>query len=126
MLNVYLGLMSKKAALRANSIEFLDNLLESSLKRSLIPIVESSRADALKKRIQLLEFSLSSEEESVELLLFGDDSWLKTCTIYLLTLNGNRRFEAMIRSLADTHDPLVNETATLYVRLMERQSQDLD
>ncbi len=126
MLNAYLGLMSEKAALRANSIEFLDNLLESSLKKSLIPIMESSRPEALKKQSRLLEISLPSEDESVELILSGDDNWLKTCTIYLLTLNGNRRFEAIIRSLKDTHDPLVHETATLYIRRLELRSQDLD
>ncbi len=117
---------SEKAALRANSIEFLDNLLEVSLKRSLIPIVESSRPVALKKRSLLQEISLPDEDESIELILSGDDSWLKTCTIYLLALDGNRRFEKAIRTLETTRDPLVHETATLYIRRLELQSQDLD
>jgi AAA family ATP:ADP antiporter len=123
MLNTYLGLTSDKTTLRANAIEFLDNLLETSLKKTLIPIVESLRPDVLKRTSRLLKTRTPSEEESVELILAGDDHWLKACTIYLLALDHNRHFETTVRSLQETGIPLVRETAILYLKRLEEQDQ---
>lgn len=126
MLNAYLGLTSDKAALRANAIEFLDNLLDTSLKKTLIPIVECLRPDILRKTSRLLEAGIPSEEESVELLLSGDDHWLKACTIYLLALDHNRLFESVILPLRESGVPLVRETAILYAQRLKQQNEPRD
>jgi AAA family ATP:ADP antiporter len=126
MLNAYLGLKSDKPALRANALEFLDNLLEPPLKKTLIPIVESSRPEAYKKSFSSLEIQLPSEDESIELILSGNDDWLKACTIYLLALNQNRNFAPTIRTLQHTETYLVQETATLYIRRLELQTRSDD
>ena len=43
----YNGLVSEKSDLRANAIEFLDNILDARLKRLIIPIVEATSASTL-------------------------------------------------------------------------------
>lgn len=111
MFSAYLGLRSDKSYLRANSIEFLDNVLEPSLKRILIPIVETSRLELLTTKAKPLGLELYTEEEALKLTLRGEDNWLKACTIYLITEQGLVIFEDSIQSLTKDPAPLIRETA---------------
>lgn len=116
MLNAYLGLRSDKSYLRANSIEFLDNVLEANLKRTLIPIVETYWLELQKHKAKKLELDLPSKEKTLKLILQGDDNWLKACTMYLITEEGLVIFKDLIQALANDPAPLVKETADLSLK----------
>ena len=58
-----------KPALRASAIEFLDNLLDASLKQIVIPLLEEGRRGAT---------LLISRKAVFQILLEGSDLWLKT------------------------------------------------
>ncbi len=112
MFNAYLGLKSNKSNLRANSIEFLDNILESKLKRILIPIVETPIADIqLNNARKLFGLDTPTDSECINIILQGDDNWLKACTLYLVAELGYEKSIDTVAKLVDDPDPMVKETA---------------
>ena len=58
-----------RPALRASAIEFLDNLLEKSLKPTVIPLLEEE---------ETLSKAEISGDAVFRMLLGGEDPWLKT------------------------------------------------
>ena len=85
MYDAYLGVKSNRSNLRANSVEFLDNILELNLKKILIPIIESPPEEILlAKTKELFGFDIPTESESIDLILQSDDNWLKTCALHLI------------------------------------------
>ncbi len=116
MVDAYLGLMSQTAKLKAIAIEFLDNILETRLKKILIPIVEEGRPEpvSLSKSWQARGEKFD-ELESLQSLLLSHDNWLKACTIYLNAALNYREFYDSIQELIHSSDPIVRETAQLYL-----------
>lgn len=112
MYDAYLGIKSSNLHIRANSIEFLDNILEPKLKRILIPIVETTRADILiDKPSEISGLEIPSEFECIKSILQSHDNWLKTCTIYLVAKTHDKKTINIIPKLTDDPDPMVRETA---------------
>jgi AAA family ATP:ADP antiporter len=111
--------MSSIPRLRANAIEFLDNVLDSELKKSLIPIVENARPQILKTRKPAPGSRILAEETSIELVLKGDDVWLSACAIYLIAMLNYRQFLESVRPLAESGHPLVKETARLCIQRLD-------
>ncbi len=101
----------RNPALQANAIEFLDNILDSGLKKNLIPIVETARAEALTQKDCVLNLSPISEPDSIRGLLQGQDNWLKACSLFLAAAFRYSESLDLISRLSDTADPLVKETA---------------
>jgi AAA family ATP:ADP antiporter len=110
--NAYEGIKSQKADLRANAVEFLDNILDFNLKRLIIPIVESKSFDSLVyKSHELFGFEVPSETDCLQLLLNGEDNWLKSCALFLLAFLKQRDCIAMVKKLTSDSDFVVRETA---------------
>ncbi|HSP05908.1 MAG TPA: HEAT repeat domain-containing protein, partial [Acidobacteriota bacterium] len=80
--NAYRGIVSRRDDQRANAVEFLDNILDSDLKRYILPIVESRQVEAL-MNTGIVERA-SADLEALTSLLEGDDSWLQVCVMHLL------------------------------------------
>ena len=79
------GIQSKKPDIRLNALEFLDNLLDGPVKRTVIPIVESSFIENLVERtLDQLGLPTPSEFECFSTLLQGDDSQLKIAALSLI------------------------------------------
>jgi AAA family ATP:ADP antiporter len=113
MLNAYLGLVSPSPQLRANAIEFLDNVLNPAQKKSLIELMEKSRPETLKKTGPPLRAPLPSDSEALEKMLEEDDQWLLACTIYLIAVLDLRGLLDRITPMSEAPRPLVRETALL-------------
>jgi len=112
MYDAYLGVRSKRSNLRAAAIEFLDNILETSLKRVLIPIIETPPENiSPRKAPKLLGVPIPTEEECIEFLLQSNDTWLKICTLYLVANINYIKAYPVISKLVDAPDPTVRETA---------------
>lgn len=115
MYNAYLGVVSNKIDLRANAIEFLDNILDSDFKKLIIPIVEENLpVHLIQKSHALFGFAVPSEIECMEFLLDGNDNWLKACTVHLLAEMKSDYCKNYIQRLVNDSDPIVKETAVFY------------
>jgi len=85
MLNAYLGIVSDKQDLRANAVEFLDNILDISLKRFIIPIVENaSLSQLIEVARSQLNITVVDESQCLRELLGQSDAWLQACTVFLI------------------------------------------
>lgn len=119
MYNAYLGVLSRKSDLQANSIEFLDNILEPRLKRLIIPIVEAGSSKRLLSQTQsIINVDLPVKEQCFDFILTGNDNWLKVCTLYFLTEVKSDRCMDIIARLTNDYDPMVKETADRYIKTM--------
>ena len=113
MFNAFEGIRSKKTDLRANAVEFLDNILDFNLKRFIIPIIESDSYDYLVEKSQeFFGFNISSEIDCLTVLLKGDDIWLKSCALYLLAELKNKECISYIETLKESEHKIISETAS--------------
>jgi AAA family ATP:ADP antiporter len=117
MFNAYLAVKSNRSNLIANSVEFLENILDSNLKKIFIPVVESVSIEILlNKTKDLFGFDMPSESESMNLILQSDDNWLKICILHLMAeLNYDKSINFTTR-LLDDPDLMVKEAAKNYFK----------
>jgi AAA family ATP:ADP antiporter len=115
--HAYLGTVSSRRALRANAIEFLDNLLERDQKAYLLPFLDPvSDEVAVEEGRRLFHRYLGSREEALAYLIRGKDAWLRACAINCVNGTGS---EALVNLVVESRvdpDPLVAETAELVIR----------
>ena len=125
MYNAYLGVISKKSDLRANAVEFLENILDSNSKRIIIPIIEGNSPNLLiEKSQQFFGFDLLTEYECLEFLLNGEDNWLKVCTLYFIAELKNAAYHDIVMKLITDSDPIVRETAQYYLNKLIDLTKD--
>jgi AAA family ATP:ADP antiporter len=112
LFNAYLAVKSDRSELIANSVEFLDNILDSNLKKIFIPVVESASVESLlDKTKELFGFDIPTESESMDLILQGDDNWLKICVLHLMTELQDKGSIDRATKLLDDPDHMVKDAA---------------
>jgi AAA family ATP:ADP antiporter len=117
MFNAYRGIVSEKSDVRANAVEFLDNVLDNQLKTYILPILEAHSSDSgYASTTRLMNTETLSESQSLESILMGDDSWLRICALYLVALLKEKEHIPVVRNLTNDSDPLVKETAVFTLR----------
>lgn len=117
MLNAYQGVKSDRSEVRANSIEFLDNILHPNLRKTLLPILdESSSSDLINKTQNLFGYQVPTKKECIDYILNGYDGWLKSCTLYLAAVTGFSECKNQAERLTDDQNPIVIETARYYLK----------
>ncbi len=120
MYNAYLGVTNEKADLRANALEFLDNVLDYRFKRVILPLAERSNPlEELEKAQELYGFMVPNEEECLRELVNGEDSWLRTCALFRLKELGATQLASVAEERFRDHDPMVRETAKLAFRSLK-------
>jgi AAA family ATP:ADP antiporter len=93
-------ILKGKEEQRIHAIEFLDNILNSQLKKELIPVAESVLIDTIsEEKIKKLNLKVLSEEECYRALLDRKDLKLKLAVINLIQKSNNKRFLPLITSL---------------------------
>ncbi len=82
--DAYVGLRSTNSALRANALEFLDNVLQPDLRKVLVPLLDGQVT--VEERIaiadRLVGAPVETAEEAVATLLASGDAWLRSCAVY--------------------------------------------
>jgi AAA family ATP:ADP antiporter len=112
MYNAYLGIISNKPSLRADAVEFIDNTLSFETKRIVIPIVEAVPEESFIARArEFYGFDIPTDEECIEIILEGEDNWLKACALYTIAEMNWREHLASVRAFSDDPDPIVRETS---------------
>lgn len=124
ILFAYLGITSNKKNLRDNAIEFLDNVLGKEQKKYLFPILDRDADEiAIRQGQQLFDISKMSLADSLEYLLSGKNSWLKTCALYYLKdsdLKSQELLRSLIKEAVDDENEFVKETA---VHVLNKQGK---
>lgn len=112
ILTIYQGLKSNKADMRINSVEFLDNILKSNLKRVLVPIVETALLDNISEEtIKNLNLKVPDEGECFSLLLAGKDVKIKLAVLFLIAQKGHQKYIPIIEKYKNDAHPKVKSFA---------------
>ncbi|MFC1558066.1 Npt1/Npt2 family nucleotide transporter [candidate division KSB1 bacterium] len=112
--NSYQGIISNKEVLRANAVEFLDNLLSSEIKKYLLPILDQDSPQAVIQHGQrLFNIRIETYEKALKNLARGSDSWLKACAIYVIFEENNKDLIYIVKDVLHDSDSVVRETAEL-------------
>lgn len=111
--SAHFGLRSSNPSLRADALEFLDNVLAPQLRHLLVPLLDSQVGVAERVRLanRLVGAPVETLDQAVGLLLASEDSWLRACAAFAV---GALRLESLapeLDRLADAADPLLKETA---------------
>ena len=112
VMSVYHGIRSSNEHVRTNSVEFLDNLLEPTLKRTLVPIAESAMfEDITNKTLINLKVKVPDEKKCLSMLLEGRDAKLKIVVFRLILQLQNKDYAMMVLPFTKSPNARVREQA---------------
>ena len=123
--DAYVGVRSTNPAVRANALEFLENVLAPELRNVLLPLLDGQVS--IDERIRLADRFVGAPRESAEpavaTLLASEDPWLRSCAIAAVGTLRLDSLEPELRRLARSGDPFVVEAlAAARARLAEEES----
>jgi AAA family ATP:ADP antiporter len=111
--SVYFGLQSKNAHVYDNALEFLENVLKSQLRASLLPLLDGKVSSKQRALIgeRFVKAKVDNREQAVAELLTSDDPWLKSCGAYAIGTFAIKSLEEKLGECLEHPDPLLRETA---------------
>jgi len=111
--SAWYGVQSSDPVAHDNATEFLDNVLDGSLRRLLVPLVDNavSAAERGRRASQVLAISVDDVEQAVAAFLRSEDPWLKACGAYAVGTLGLRRLEPELDCCLLHPDQLLRDTA---------------
>jgi HEAT repeat protein len=112
------NLKSPHSAIRANSLELLDNVLDTDTRRCLIPLLEerdpaslAASGDALFPLLHL------NARQWLHRMLVSDHEWTVVCALETVgRLPDGTTFESTVRILLENPSPLVREAAAFCLK----------
>jgi AAA family ATP:ADP antiporter len=108
----YKGILSGDKEHVENSIEFLDMILNPSLKSTLIPIIEASATDITSEEvIENLNKSNKSEYECFKNILNGRDAKLKLATLFLISKTKDAKYVPLLKQINLSKDKKIDDFA---------------
>jgi AAA family ATP:ADP antiporter len=110
--SAYFGLRSENTLVRANALEFLDNVLKPQLRSLLVPLLDSQVTIAERVEIanRIVGAPVESVEQAVTTLLASEDPWLRSCAAYAAGTLQLHALEPELERLEFDSDPLLRET----------------
>jgi len=120
--NAYRGIISDKSQLRLSAMEFLDNLLDPTLRRYIVPIVESTPVDNvfIGSLTELYGPDITLEDNYINLLLEGADDLLKVCTIFMIAHSRQMQWFDNVNVHARSPVAIISETAKYAVQRLKK------
>jgi len=111
--SVYFGLQSKNAIIYDNALEFLENVLKSQLRATLVPLLDGKVSPRQRAAIadRFVRAKVGNREQAVAGLLASDDPWLKSCGAYAIGTFAIKSLEEELGPCLEHPDPLLRETA---------------
>jgi len=110
--DAYVGVRSTNPAVRANALEFLDNVLKPELRRLLFPLLDSQVS--LEERIaiadRLVGAPLETTEQAVGTLLASEDPWLRSCAVYAVGVLHLQNLEPELHKFESAADPALRDS----------------
>jgi len=110
---VYLGLQSRDKTVYDNALEFLDNVLKSQLRVTLVPLLDGRVTPKQRAQLadRLVRTKLENREQAVRELVSSEDPWLKSCGAYAIGLLQMNSLAGELDRCLSHADPLLRETA---------------
>ena len=111
--DAYVGVRSSNQTVRANALEFLENVLKPELRNVLVPLLDSQVT--LEERIALgnllVGAPLETAQQAIETMLASDDPWLQSCAIHAVGTLELRALGPELKRFESAVDPLVRQSA---------------
>ena len=86
MYSAYVGLQSQNPSVRANALEFLDNILQPQVRSLIVPLLDSQVS--VRERVALanglLGTLVETPEQAVAALVASDDPWMRASGAYAI------------------------------------------
>jgi AAA family ATP:ADP antiporter len=109
----YRGLVSADAAVRANALELVDNILRPSLRHLVVPLLDGQVSVGQRVALanRLVGAPVETAEQAVQALVASGDPWLKACAAHAIGAMRLTSLEGELDKWLDDSDPLLRETA---------------
>jgi AAA family ATP:ADP antiporter len=109
--DAYVGVRSSNPTVRANALEFLDNVLKPELRQVLVPLLDShvTVPERIALANRLVGAPLETSDQAIATLLASDDPWLRSCAIQAVGTLQLRSLAPELKRYEDAADPLVRE-----------------
>ncbi len=121
MISIYNSIQSENPDIRMNAVEFLDNILESGLKKVLIPIVETALLDTISEvAIKNLNLKIPEEFRCLGLLLEGKDFRIKLAVLHLIALQKDKRFVPLLETLTGHRNQKLRSMVNATLAVLQR------
>jgi AAA family ATP:ADP antiporter len=112
MYSAYVGLQSQNPSVRANALEFLDNILQPQVRSLIVPLLDSQVS--VRERValanRLLGTLVETPEQAVSALVASDDPWMRASGAYAIGMLRLTSLASELDRLGSTDDPLLRET----------------
>jgi len=97
---------------RDNALEFLDNVLKPSLRRLLLPLLDSQVTidERIRRANELVGAPLENAEQAASTLLASADPYLRSCGAYAVGALRLHNLEADLQKLANVPDAALRES----------------
>jgi ATP:ADP antiporter, AAA family len=109
--DAYVGVRSSNTTIRANALEFLDNVLKPELRHVLVPLLDAQVTvdERIEIANRLVGAPLETSQQAVATLLDSEDPFLRSCAIQAV---GTLKLSGLVPQLKKyeaASDPLVRE-----------------
>jgi AAA family ATP:ADP antiporter len=112
ILKAYKGIKSDQADVRINAVEFLDNVLETDIKKTIIPIVETAMTGTMiDHTVERLGLKICNETEAFEVMLPEAEPALQLRVLELIDCLNDRRYAALVGELMGSTETAVRRSA---------------
>tara|TARA_R110002050_G_scaffold100580_1_gene208120 strand:+ start:63771 stop:66605 length:2835 start_codon:yes stop_codon:yes gene_type:complete len=109
---IFNTILNGKEEQRIHAIEFLDNILDSQLKKELIPVAESILFDTTsEEKIKKLNLKVYSESECYHELLSRKDVKLKQAVLFLIEKTNDKKFSSLVQMVLNDSNEKVRAKA---------------
>ena len=116
---IHSNLKSNVANTRANAVEVLDNVLDTTLKRKLLPLLEDGAVETvLEHGKELFNFERHEAKAWVGKFLASDEPWLAVVSIYVIGELGMTELADDVAAYLSHGDPVARETALRTLSLL--------
>jgi hypothetical protein len=110
--DAYIGVRSSNPIVRANALEFLDNVLKPELRQVLVPLLDSqvTIAERIELANRFVGAPLETTEQAISTLLASEDSWLRSCAVYAVGALRLTSLQEELHRFDDSDDPALRES----------------
>lgn len=123
MYHAYLGVVSSEKHVRAQALEFLDNVLEHQVKDPILMLLDQDSKDkALQYGRDFFENQIQSIEEGLRYLIEGNETWLQACAMNCVRHQDTDILQSLIQVNQSHEHPLISETAQFVVKRFQEQT----
>jgi len=110
--DAYVGLRAANPAIRANALEFLDNVLRPEVRPLLVPLLDAQVT--VEERIAIADrvvgAPVETAEQAVVTLLASEDSWLRSCAVYAVGTLQLHALSGELGRIEETGDEALRES----------------